>query len=195
MSQRTQCRFQGKRAAGFTLIELLVVIAIIAILAAILFPVFSKARENAWKATCQSNLRQIGTACQMYQQDYDDTYPFFVPGTLRDLLLPYSKSRGIYACPNRAQWPGSSYSWNLRLRGVSDAAVQDPSGLLMFCESDILSTTGPTDDYIDFIDAASFHPFYSGCMRVHSNGAIVCWYDGHVKWMDPGRLSQADFYP
>lgn len=60
---------------GFTLIELLVVIAIIAILAAILFPVFAQAREKARQTTCVSNLKQIGTAFMMYVQDYDETYP------------------------------------------------------------------------------------------------------------------------
>src|SRR2546421_4720567 len=60
---------------GFTLIELLVVIAIIAILAAILFPVFAQAREAARKATCQSNLKQLGNAFMMYVQDFDETYP------------------------------------------------------------------------------------------------------------------------
>src|SRR5215210_8440731 len=64
----------GRRKA-FTLIELLVVIAIIAILAAILFPVFAQAREKARQATCQSNLKQIATAFQMYATDYDGTFP------------------------------------------------------------------------------------------------------------------------
>jgi prepilin-type N-terminal cleavage/methylation domain-containing protein len=66
---------ESRRRRGFTLIELLVVIAIIAILAAILFPVFARARESARRSTCLSNLRQIGTATMMYLQDYDDTYP------------------------------------------------------------------------------------------------------------------------
>src|SRR3712207_1141350 len=64
-----------QRSRAFTLIELLVVIAIIAILAAILFPVFAQAREKARQATCQSNLKQIGTAFQMYATDYDGTFP------------------------------------------------------------------------------------------------------------------------
>jgi prepilin-type N-terminal cleavage/methylation domain-containing protein len=63
------------RRHGFTLIELLVVIAIIAILAAILFPVFARARESARRSTCMSNLKQVGTSTLMYVQDYDDTYP------------------------------------------------------------------------------------------------------------------------
>lgn len=66
--------FRRSTAPAFTLIELLVVIAIIALLAAILFPVFSKAREKARQATCQSNLRQIGFAIAMYRSDYDETY-------------------------------------------------------------------------------------------------------------------------
>lgn len=65
---------------GFTLIELLVVIAIIAILAAILFPVFSRAREQARKAACLSNMKQIGLAFAMYTQDWDENLPLFVCG-------------------------------------------------------------------------------------------------------------------
>ena len=65
----------NSRTQGFTLIELLVVIAIIAILAAILFPVFAQAREKARQTACLSNMKQIGTAIYMYTQDYDETYP------------------------------------------------------------------------------------------------------------------------
>lgn len=97
-----------KRKA-FTLIELLVVIAIIAILAAILFPVFAKAREAARATTCKSNLKQIGTAAAMYSQDYDekivvsyDGYANPYGGTTYWMyfILPYTKNVGIYTCPS-----------------------------------------------------------------------------------------------
>lgn len=68
--------FMHTRRKGFTLIELLVVIAIISILAAILFPVFARARENARRASCQSNLKQLGLGFAQYLQDYDERYPF-----------------------------------------------------------------------------------------------------------------------
>ncbi|MBC7807537.1 MAG: prepilin-type N-terminal cleavage/methylation domain-containing protein, partial [Akkermansiaceae bacterium] len=75
MTLPTYQRNQGRVKSGFTLIELLVVIAIIAILAAILFPVFAQAREKARQISCLSNQKQIGIAMMMYVQDYDETYP------------------------------------------------------------------------------------------------------------------------
>ncbi|RYX80180.1 DUF1559 domain-containing protein [bacterium] len=97
---------------GFTLIELLVVIAIIAILAAILFPVFARARENARRASCQSNLKQIGLGIMQYTQDYDELFPLamannvLVGTTITNgvpwhyLIQPYVKSTQLFACPS-----------------------------------------------------------------------------------------------
>lgn len=92
---------------GFTLIELLVVIAIIAILAAILFPVFVRARENARRSACQSNLKQMGLASLQYVQDYDERYPNVGAANATGQviswttqLFPYAKSRQIYVCPS-----------------------------------------------------------------------------------------------
>lgn len=105
--------------AAFTLIELLVVIAIIAILAAILFPVFAQARESARQAVCTSNVRQIGLAVRMYVQDYDETFPIFYAYNTQDPVtsarawagdaahkgvevevLPYAKNKDIFRCPD-----------------------------------------------------------------------------------------------
>lgn len=94
------------RNNAFTLIELLVVIAIIAILAAILFPVFARARENARRSSCQSNLKQIGLGLLQYTQDYDEmTVPINAPVsggylTWIDLVQPYMKSIQVFNCPS-----------------------------------------------------------------------------------------------
>src|SRR5687768_12396979 len=93
-----------RKRPGFTLIELLVVIAIIAILAAILFPVFAQARQKARQAACLSNTRQIGTALAMYTQDWDETNVMngYMGGgaTWPDLLQPYTKNKELFLCPN-----------------------------------------------------------------------------------------------
>jgi len=94
-----------RKGKGFTLIELLTVIAIIAVLAAILFPVFSRAREQARKATCQSNLKQLGLTMMMYTQDYDER---MMPAMIEtddayrwpQILAPYIKDRAFVTCPD-----------------------------------------------------------------------------------------------
>src|SRR2546425_162100 len=103
-------RFRRRR--GFTLIELLVVIAIIAILAAILFPVFAQARDKARSASCLSNMMQIGKGLMMYAQDYDEKTTWFwnngaanaakdtLAGYWYQLLLPYTKNVQVFICPS-----------------------------------------------------------------------------------------------
>lgn len=85
---------------GFTLIEILVVVAIIAILAALLFPVFGRARENARRSSCASNLKQIGLGIAQYASDYDGKY-FYATTSLDTRLDSYIKSPNIWACPSR----------------------------------------------------------------------------------------------
>jgi prepilin-type N-terminal cleavage/methylation domain-containing protein/prepilin-type processing-associated H-X9-DG protein len=108
---------------GFTLIELLVVIAIIALLAAILFPVFARARENARKSSCANNLKQIGLGIAQYTQDFDEQFILggwsvggtnpplsdSNPGRWYAMLYPYTKSRQVFICPSRNNYaPGFS---------------------------------------------------------------------------------------
>lgn len=102
---------------GFTLIELLVVIAIIAILAAILFPVFAQAREKARSISCVSNLKQLNSAFQMYVQDYDERFPFGLDQAWHNswavTTQPYIKNTGIIRCPDDsfALASGWGYEW------------------------------------------------------------------------------------
>lgn len=136
------------REAGFTLIELLVVIAIIAILAAILFPVFGRARENARRTSCLNNAKQMGLGLMQYTQDYDERLPFSnAEGTWAKHIFPYTKSTQVYNCPSTPykltvttdNGQGASYATNGHIsswefsRSVSE--MPNSAGTAMFAES------------------------------------------------------------
>lgn len=152
-----------RRVSAFTLIELLVVIAIIAILAAILFPVFAQARDKARASACLSNMKQLGLGLQMYSQDYDETMPpantvydFAAPNALPNFLgslVPYTKNKQIFWCPSAANASSagyaaagydptllskSNYMGNGVVMGRTIAAVPTPADII-YCQENNLN--------------------------------------------------------
>lgn len=197
----------GGKRKGFTLIELLVVIAIIAILAAILFPVFARARENARRSSCQSNLKQIGLGMMMYIQDYDERFPvtggnaggcaanaFVHKLAWGRATLPYTKSTQIFKCPSDVKStsatdanPTNSYGENHRLTGLTTSlsAVVNPSQVMMWYE-DKNNADWATIDCNNFATDFSDHNID---ITRHLDGMNLNFVDGHVKWYKMGYAS------
>lgn len=166
-----------KTQRAFTLIELLVVIAIIAILAAILFPVFARARENARRASCQSNLKQVALGIFQYTQDYDEKYPLmiggsgsFAPNTAGyspwgETVQPYLKSTQLYQCPSETNPP---------------VASGNDYGYMDYGMNTFQNTSGGT--YSGFSVAAVEYPSLSVMVFELGNGYAANGYSGCNDW-------------
>ncbi len=200
--------------AGFTLIELLVVIAIIAILAAILFPVFARARENARRASCQSNLKQVGLGVLQYIQDYDERLPF-QPGdgnpvgvpmgtgtSIADRIHPYVKSEQLWKCASAAGTGRISYHFSGCLNGAASAAIQESARTMMARDAGAQPGAYPAFYLRPYITPAA-PPDIPTCDNgnidaersdmngqvLHFDGGNFLHADGHVKWYQGKRLS------
>jgi prepilin-type N-terminal cleavage/methylation domain-containing protein/prepilin-type processing-associated H-X9-DG protein len=186
-----------KRKA-FTLIELLVVIAIIAILAAILFPVFARARENARRASCMSNLKQISLGILQYTQDYDETLPQWQTATnlgWATSVQPYVKSWQLFHCPSLSSSGAPSanvtdYSYN-RCMGATAPACDNPAAggrALSAVINDSLSVMikdAGAEQYSNANDSGGTTAglaVFSFDNTLHLNGANYAFADGHAKW-------------
>ncbi len=172
---------------AFTLIELLVVIAIIAILASILFPVFARARAQARKVKCASNLRQIGLALQMYAQDYDQLLPMCDPredadgsplddyGAIFYVLDPYTRNNQIFRCPEDHSWyrtlANGGHGWGILSYGWIYVFNGQPIDGAAFLGVDL-------SQYPCLLDADNFHD--RNTEQIAKNGL---WLDGHVKYL------------
>ena len=146
---------------GFTLIELLVVIAIIAVLAAIMFPVFTSAREKGRQATCLNNQRQIITSLHMYVQDHEETIP--------DAAAVFSllnEPKELYHCPSAADSPANSYLFNGHLSGYKLARIVDPAGTVATGDGRAPDNVGQFDTDFD---------------TRHGKMIITSFMDGHVE--------------
>jgi len=182
---------------AFTLIELLVVIAIIAILAAILFPVFAQAREKARQASCLSNQKQYATATLMYVQDYDETFPFSANlngqcvDTFYSVVSPYVKNNEINRCPsekdaintqlttgapcpNTPPWTSIVVNGGLMTNGffpgampIALAAVQNTTGTILLYDGNVGTSPYPGMQ-VQLVQAR------------HSTTFNAAWVDGHA---------------
>jgi prepilin-type N-terminal cleavage/methylation domain-containing protein/prepilin-type processing-associated H-X9-DG protein len=190
---------------GFTLIELLVVIAIIAILAAILFPVFARAREKARQTSCLSNMKQLVLAFQMYCQDYDETTPLNMDYTTPEIsrwyntLTPYIKNDQLYRCPSVPRLErayAQPYQWgyyhlsesdhNVYGGGISLASIKHPAELMAFGEVKERGTSN--HGCFSLMGTANPWGYDTGALDQHNKGMNCGMVDGHAKWLPEQHL-------
>ncbi|MHB9131356.1 MAG: type II secretion system protein [Armatimonadota bacterium] len=181
---------------GFTLIELLVVIAIIAILAAILFPVFAKAREKARQTTCMNNQRQIAAALMMWVQDHEEKLPGAkswgteLSGSLVGGVFDCQTSgnhQGSASDPDYVYIAGQDMSGNdyfLSNRALGD--VKDPSATVLLADGK--SEVGASYVIVD-LPSNQLTAAYAEIDPRHNNGTVLAYVDGHIDWMSSKSLS------
>jgi prepilin-type N-terminal cleavage/methylation domain-containing protein/prepilin-type processing-associated H-X9-DG protein len=187
-----------RKGRGFTLIELLVVIAIIAILAAILFPVFARARAKARQSSCLSNVKQIGLALMMYAQDNDERYPR-TGGAWWQPLMPYVKNEQVFRTPAYSDDATASSDYvisGLILHGETMAIFQRPAEQIAIAVrqqgSAFLGYHPWPNDYDPGPPSWTDLSLYSGSggdwfkarigHDVHNEGSNYSFMDGHAKW-------------
>ena len=153
--------------------------SILLVLAVILFPVFARARENARRSSCQSNLRQLHVALRQYAADYDGQLPVTECATS---LKAYTKRSSTFRCPSKGSRTGASdYFFNARFLKKKLGDIPSPQTLVLMGDGNDgapltqLPSAWPTDEY-------------SPAWR-HMNGANYGFADGHVKWLEPGRVA------
>jgi len=196
------------RRGGFTLIELLVVIAIIAILAAILFPVFARAREKAKQASCQSNLKQLAIAVIMYAGDHDGQMPGYTydavdgHGWWYKKLPPYIKNTQIMTCTTNNIWhnPINYGPWQPLWSWTNNISINDtshPSSTTFLYEGECAcynhtsgivrprhsNCTASDNDPMSY----AINPDYGA----HNGGENLMYIDGHVKWQSIQSVMQS----
>ncbi len=173
------------RARGFTLIELLVVIAILAMLAAMLFPVFAKAREKSRQTSCMNNQRQIAIAISMWAQDHEETMPTAavagraLAGNTAPVLIAQSAAtgnvwseialdRGVLRCPSEAVTAGNTYGYNKALSGKALGDIKDPTATPCTGDYNLSSTTNNIIETNEDLSAR------------HGGKFICSFVDGHM---------------
>ena len=193
---------------GFTLIELLVVIAIIAILAAILFPVFARAREKARQTSCLSNCKQMALAIMMYTDDHDEMLPGYViwtptevdrpvAGTTgyylfwMDVIYPYVKNKKVFICPSydnpSAISPHVGYGWNIWIGYMLNHPTEtgqlfNSLNLSMVVHPAELVVAGDAPGVAMWVDHWDLSDWEMYSARRHNNGDNFFFADGHAKW-------------
>ncbi|HEY3416728.1 MAG TPA: prepilin-type N-terminal cleavage/methylation domain-containing protein, partial [Armatimonadota bacterium] len=184
---------------GFTLIELLVVIAIIAILAAILFPVFAKAREKARQTTCMNNEKQIMTSVLMFVQDHDETFPDKATW-VTELAAAYGVTGKVWDCPTSSfkgteSAPDYFFIGGSFLSGVALGDIKDPVSVPVL--GDLANGKG-NKPYISYAVADTPNVLTIAASLVdarHNNGAVFAYADGHMAWVTKDNLTPFFFLP